>query len=133
MKKTKSSVWNAILWGFIVSVLFSILGAAIGASIINSGAVRESATSWLTLLIWGISIFCGVMLALKMGNDNQIIPVCFLLGGYILLNICVNLLFGNQYFVGFGRLILASLVGSGVALLLNFNKKKGIKHKIRYH
>ena len=68
----RNSMWEAVIWGLVASVLFSILGAAIGASIVNAGAVRETGVAWISALIWAVSIFCGVMLSLKIYQDNLI-------------------------------------------------------------
>ena len=131
-KPTKDSVWTAMVWGLVTAVLFSILGAAIGASILNSGGIRETGTAWVSAMIWGVSIFCGTMLTLKLNNENILLSAGITAGGYVLILTAVNLLFFEQSFSGFGRAILAILAGSGASVLLNLNRHKTKGHKTRY-
>lgn len=135
MKKrnaTSDPMWKAIILGLVISALFSILGAAIGASILNAGGIGENSAIWITALNWGISVFCGTMLALKLHKENMIVTAAITAGGYMLMLTCINLLFLNQQFKGVGSSILAILAGFTAAVLLNLNihKKKG--HKTRY-
>ena len=129
----KSSMWEAVIWGLLASVMFSILGAAIGASIVNAGAVRETGVAWISALIWAVSIFCGVMLSLKLYKDNIILTAVVTTAGYLLISVGINLLFWDQQFSGLGRALLAVLVGSVLAVLINLSQHRTKGRRPRYH
>lgn len=131
-KTTKDSVWTAMVWGLIAAVLFSILGAAIGASVLNAGGIREAGTAWISAMILAVSVFCGTMLTLKLNNNNIFLSAGITAGGYIIILTLANMLIFEQSFSGFGRAILAILAGSAVSVLLNFNRYKSKGRRTRY-
>ena len=135
MKKndlTNTSMWGAILWGLLIAVLFSILGAAIGASIINSGGIPESGTAWITALVWGISVFCGNMVSLRLHKQKMVVLSAITAGIYLVILVALNLLLLEQQLDGLGRALLAVIAGSAAAVLLNSGKRKGKRRKTSY-
>ena len=132
MKKKSNLMWSGIIWGLLVSMLFTILGAAIGAAILSSGSVPENAGSWLSAIIWAISSFCGIMLSLKLTKDKLLLTAGITSAAYLLILMAVNLLIFHQRFMGLWKGIIAVLVSFLVAILLNLNSPKEKRRKSVY-
>lgn len=132
MKKNSNTIWSGIIWGLITALLFTILGAAIGAAILSSGSVPENAASWLNVIIWAISSFCGTMLTLKLTIDKKLLSASITAGTYLLILIVMNLLVFEQQLIGVWKGILAVLITVVIAVLLNNNKPKAKRRKTKY-
>lgn len=127
-----SAMWMAVIWGIIICVLFSILGAAIGAVILNSGKTGDSSAKWVVSFVWGISAFCGIMLALKIYKENKLLIAGIIASVYLILLTGVNVMLLDQSFNGFGRGIIALLIGAVLATLINHKKRRRKNRKHRY-
>lgn len=132
MKKESNLMWSGIIWGLLVAMLFTILGAAIGAAILNSGSIPENACSWISVIIWTISSFCGIMLSLKLTKDKMLLSAGITAAVYLLMLMAVNLLIFQQRFVGLWKGIIAVSVSFLVAILLNLNRPKVKRRKTGY-
>ena len=130
--KNNHSMIVAILWGFAISVLFSILGAAIGACVLDIGSVNEKGILWISGLTWSISVFCGIMLSLRLYKNKIVIVTGVVSGIYILVLTVVNILFLNQKFSGLGVAVISVLAGAFAAAMLNSKEPNGKRKKIRY-
>lgn len=132
MKKESNLMWSGIIWGLLVAILFTILGAAIGAAILNSGSVPENSGTWISAIIWAISSFCGIMLSLKLTKDKMLLTAGITAAVYLLMLMAVNLLIFQQRFMGLWKGIIAVLVSFLVSILLNLNSSKVKQRKSVY-
>ena len=132
MKKESNLMWSGIIWGLLVAILFTILGAAIGAAILNSGSVPENSGTWISAIIWAISSFCGIMLSLKLTKDKMLLTAGITAAVYLPMLMAVNLLIFQQRFMGLWKGIIAVLVSFLVSILLNLNSSKVKQRKSVY-
>lgn len=132
MKKESNLMWSGIIWGLLVAILFTILGAAIGAAILNSGSVPENSGTWISAIIWAISSFCGIMISLKLTKEKILLTAGITAAVYLLMLMAVNLLIFQQRFMGLWKGIIAVLVSFLVSILLNLNSPKVKQRKSVY-
>lgn len=132
MKKESNLMWSGIIWGLLVAILFTILGAAIGAAILNSGSVPENSGTWISAIIWAISSFCGIMLSLKLTKDKIFLTAGITAAVYLLMLMAVNLLIFQQRFMGLWKGILAVFTSFLIAIFLNLNRPKAKRRKTGY-
>ncbi len=123
----------AVIWGALVAIVLTALGAMISASIVNSGSIGEKGVAFVAMIIWLISSLCGSIVAGKLAKNN-ILPVIFISAAvYVLILIGLKIILFDAPFAGIGKGMLIILVGVVPSLLLSGKQKHGKKMKFKYN
>ena len=107
-----------------ISMILTILGAAVVAKLISAEILKETAVGYGAMMIILTATICGGAVAVNKVK-KRILQVSILVGGvyFVLLMAMTALFFGGQY-QGMGVTALLILGGSGVVILMAGRKKK---------
>lgn len=122
--------------GSLVSLIFTILGAAVTANLVLSEKIGTETIGYGVIMTLLIASFAGAWICASMVKRRRML-MCIGAGGsyYLSLLAITALFFGGQY-QGMGVTALAVLGGSGAVGLLgmkgeNSNRKRGKKRHFR--
>ncbi len=126
-----TTIPGGIMIGLMISWLISILGAAVGAFLLHSQTLPETAIGYCSLITLVLAAALGSWVAVKKIQRlrfqmSLLTGVCY----YISLLSITGLLFGGQYGEA-GMSAIAVAVGSGLAVITDVKALKVGRGKLR--
>ncbi len=124
-KKTKSSIFTSLIFTFILSTAFLIIGLFITNWILNMmktpSDIYKDTYDYLKIYFWGIVFLFMYNIANSSFNalGNSKVPLAFLIFSSI-LNIILDLVFVIKYGMGVRGAAIATLISQGVSAVLSF-------------
>lgn len=118
---------RGITVGLIVSMISTLIGAAIAAWLLASEKVGEGSVGYIVLILLLISGFLGAMTSCNIIKQKRL-PACIISGGvYFLCLLGINALLFQGTYSGVGESALVILAGVLSAALLGLKNDKKMK------
>ena len=121
-----------IMVGLLASLGASIVIMMIGAILLNNEIVGEASITWLTLLVWTVSVLIGTIIQKYAFAVKNILVPCATAMIYFVILIAVKMLFIESGFTGIGQGIAAILAGTLPSVILIARNKSENSKRFRY-
>lgn len=118
--------------GVAVSLIISLLGAAVLAWLISWERMEETAMNAGCFAILAVAALIGGLFSSKAIGEKRMLICLITAAGFYIALLVLALVFGGR-FAGLGRNALGVLTGGGIAILLGLvgNKSGANRHKFR--
>ncbi len=136
-KKTKQTtksndVLLAVSLGALFSILLTMIGAAVIASMINRGILEADRISIIAIGVWCISSFAGIFINSKVTKTKSISVALITAGIYTFILFVLKIMMFDAPFAGIGKGITSILVGVLAGTFLFFKQKSDKRMKFKY-
>ena len=131
MKKTKhglgkeSNLLKCIGVSVAISVLFTIICAAVIAGMVQIGSLEEQTFGGLTMMILGVSACIGCMIGGKSAGEKYWFGATAAVAVYYLVLVSANIVLFDGMFPNLLFGTLAVILGAAVSVVMKYAKKSG--------
>lgn len=121
---------GGLAYGLLASLLVTLGGCAICATLISSESIAATAANYCVLGILLISAFAGAKIAIIRSGEKRLLVGTLTGALYLVVLLAMTALFFGGQYEGVGETALVVITGGIVAAIIGINgKKRGISHK----
>lgn len=124
-----NSSWKAILIGYVISILTTVLLAAIFAKFVEQGKIQEIKIDYVIAMILLIAVFLGNCITQSKIQERRLIVTGIITFLYTLLLMIANVAIWGGDYCKIGPRLLMVVCGGISAFLLKIQSRNGAKRK----
>ena len=121
------TVISCVVIGTIAAILISVILSAILVFIIQSKKTSDSVMPHLFAIRF-ISVLLGALIGTQINNEKSLAEASLITGAYILILLCLGIMFFEGQFNQIVTGVLASIGGGVLSCLIRLKSKKNKNH-----